>query len=224
MIPENVLREFVTADSPYFFSFGMLLNLVLAALLSYLLGRIYTKYGQSMSNRRKFSDNFILLAITTTIIITIIKSSLALSLGLVGALSVIRFRSAIKEPEELIFLFIAIAIGLGLGANMRLLTTLGFFFLALVVYVLSLRKEKSTADSVHIIVEFPTGSTVKPEEVIAILEASSQSVKTLRIEQNEELMQLVFSIEGTNDRQLIRIKEAIYQKLQPSAFTYLNAA
>ena len=51
------------------------------------------------------------------IIITIVKSSLALSLGLVGALSIVRFRTAIKDPEELSFLFISIAIGLGMGAN-----------------------------------------------------------------------------------------------------------
>ena len=57
------------------------------------------------------------LAFTTMLIITIVKSSLALSLGLVGALSIVRFRAAIKEPEELAFIFFAISIGLGLGAN-----------------------------------------------------------------------------------------------------------
>ena len=57
--------------------------------------------------------------------ISIVKSSLALSLGLVGALSIVRFRTAIKEPEELIFLFIAIAIGLGVGADQRWLTVIG---------------------------------------------------------------------------------------------------
>ena len=50
-------------------------------------------------------------------VILIVKSSLALSLGLVGALSIVRFRTPIKEPEELIYLFLAIAIGLGFGAG-----------------------------------------------------------------------------------------------------------
>ncbi|HAE74801.1 MAG TPA: DUF4956 domain-containing protein, partial [Alphaproteobacteria bacterium] len=56
--------------------------------------------------------------------ITIVKSSLALSLGLVGALSIVRFRTPIKEPEELAYLFIAIAMGLGLGADQTLPTVL----------------------------------------------------------------------------------------------------
>jgi uncharacterized membrane protein YhiD involved in acid resistance len=59
------------------------------------------------------------------LVISIVKSSLALSLGLVGALSIVRFRTAIKEPEELIFLFIAIAIGLGVGADQRWATVVG---------------------------------------------------------------------------------------------------
>lgn len=56
------------------------------------------------------------------LVITVVKSSLALSLGLVGALSIIRFRSAIKEPEELTYLFLAISLGLGFGANQTVIT------------------------------------------------------------------------------------------------------
>ena len=66
-----------------------------------------------------------LLAVTTMFIITVVKSSLALSLGLVGALSIVRFRAAIKEPEELTYLFFAISIGLGLGADQRVVTLAG---------------------------------------------------------------------------------------------------
>lgn len=66
----------------------------------------------------------------------IVKSSLALTLGLVGALSIVRFRTAIKEPEELMFLFLAIAIGLGVGADQRWLTVVGT---AIIVGYMALR-------------------------------------------------------------------------------------
>ncbi len=56
-----------------------------------------------------------MLTVITLLVISIVKSSLALSLGLVGALSIVRFRTAIKDPEELIYLFFSIAIGLGMG-------------------------------------------------------------------------------------------------------------
>ena len=82
----------------------------------------YVRYGTSLSNRSQFAPILPLLTLITLLVITIVKSSLALSLGLVGALSIVRFRTAIKDPEELIFLFLAIAIGLGLGADQRVPT------------------------------------------------------------------------------------------------------
>jgi hypothetical protein len=67
-------------------------------------------------------------------LITVIKSSLALSLGLVGALSIVRFRAAIKDPEELSFLFLSIATGVGLGAGQRPITLLTLGVLLTVLY------------------------------------------------------------------------------------------
>src|SRR5437764_8242020 len=100
----------------------LLLSLAIAALLGIVVGQAYIHFGQSLSNRRLFARNFLILIVTTTLIISIVRSSLALSLGLVGALSIVRFRAAIKEPEELAFLFLAISVGLGLGAGQALAT------------------------------------------------------------------------------------------------------
>lgn len=103
------------------------LDFFLTGLCAFMVGLVYQKYGRSISNRKMFAANFIILALTTMLIISIVKSSLALSLGLVGALSIVRFRSAIKEPEELTFLFLTMAIGLGFGAGQRMVTLLAFF-------------------------------------------------------------------------------------------------
>ena len=81
------------------------ISLVLSLLLSLLVAKVYINKGRSLSNRKNLANIFPLLTITTTIIIAVIKSSLALSLGLVGALSIIRFRTPIKEPEELTYIF-----------------------------------------------------------------------------------------------------------------------
>jgi hypothetical protein len=88
---------------------SFIFSFFVCALLAYILGKFYVRFGNSLSNRKSFARNFIVLAITTMFIISVVKSSLALSLGLVGALSIVRFRSAVKEPEELIYLFLTIA-------------------------------------------------------------------------------------------------------------------
>ena len=96
--------------------------LFLSLLLSLIVKMTYLKVGRALNDKDYFSDTFIPLAIITTLVITVVKFSLALSLGLVGALSIVRFRAAIKEPEELVYLFFVIAIGLANGANQFLLS------------------------------------------------------------------------------------------------------
>ncbi len=100
---------------------GLCIYLALAALLALYVRFLYRKCSSSPSDSDSISRAFPLLAMVTTGVIAVVKSSLALSLGLVGALSIVRFRAAIKDPEELTYLFLCIAIGLSLGAEQPLL-------------------------------------------------------------------------------------------------------
>ena len=117
-------------------------NLITVVILTYLIKLIYNKYSQSLSNKDYFSKNFVVLGVTTCLVITIVKSSLALSLGLVGALSIVRFRAAIKEPEELVYLFLVIATGLGAGANQLKITILGVLISLTIVVFFSIFSTK----------------------------------------------------------------------------------
>lgn len=95
--------------------------LVLGGILALYCRFLYRRCGASASDSDSITRVFPLLTLVTTAVIAVVKSSLALSLGLVGALSIVRFRAAIKEPEELVYLFLCIAIGLSLGAEQPLL-------------------------------------------------------------------------------------------------------
>jgi len=122
---------------------NFIFNLIVAIILSFLVQLTYNKTSNSLSNAENFSKIFIILGLTTTIVITIVKSSLALSLGLVGALSIVRFRAAIKEPEELVFLFLIISVGLGCGAGQRNITVIGTLISIIIIFTLKyLRKNK----------------------------------------------------------------------------------
>jgi hypothetical protein len=104
----------------------ILVNLGLVLILGQILVWHYLRFSPVLSNKRKFSRVFVFVAATTMLVIAVVQRSLALSLGLVGALSIIRFRTPIKEPEELAYLFLSIGLGLGLGANQRVVTVLIF--------------------------------------------------------------------------------------------------
>tara|TARA_B100001057_G_scaffold188510_1_gene189322 strand:+ start:2268 stop:2981 length:714 start_codon:yes stop_codon:yes gene_type:complete len=120
------------------FFIAILLSLVLA----YIVKLTYIKVGRALNDKDYFSDTFIPLAIITTLVITVIKFSLALSLGLVGALSIVRFRAAIKEPEELVYLFFIIAIGLANGANQFLLSIIATTIILTFLFIRNIYKNK----------------------------------------------------------------------------------
>lgn len=103
-----------------YFCFALSLCVVCAFILRYLFNT------KTIFSSNQISSVIPLLSIITFLVISVVKSSLALSLGLVGALSIIRFRTPIKNPEELIYLFMALSLGIGFGANQILITLLVF--------------------------------------------------------------------------------------------------
>ena len=124
--------------------------IVFSALLSLLIQFVYIKFSSTLSDKFEFSKNFVILGLATTLVITIVKSSLALSLGLVGALSIVRFRAAIKEPEELVYLFLIIATGLGCGAGQIMITAIGVLLslFIIIIYSIFIRKKQLHGDQI----------------------------------------------------------------------------
>ena len=92
----------------------IILNLLCAFVISLLIKFHYKKYSTTLTNRDDFSNLFPFITLTVVLVIYIVKSSLALSLGLVGALSIVRFRTPVKSPIELVFYFVLIVIGISI--------------------------------------------------------------------------------------------------------------
>ena len=193
----DLLNQF-NLDSGEKFSFvNYLINIVLCAILLYILSRVYVKFGRSLSNRYQLSKVLIIVGVTTFIIISIVKSSLALSLGLVGALSIIRFRTAIKEPEELGYFFMAIAIGLGFGANQLLPTVIGAIVLFLIIF-LSGRSSTKSMSSQNLLVSKSTmqgedRSTIQ-KNIMDILAHNSSRTELIRMNLNEDQLDYNFLV------------------------------
>ena len=114
---------------------SFIVSILLSFILSLLLSKIYRRYSNSFSNPNSLARVLPILSIGTTIIIAVVKSSLALSLGLVGALSIVRFRTPIKEPEELTYIFLTIGIGLATGANQYIVAIIGFIITAICIII-----------------------------------------------------------------------------------------
>lgn len=129
------------------------LDTVLAFVLAFFLGLfLFFVYKQSYSGvmySPSFGVTLVALTLITTLLIMTVVSNVVLSLGMVGALSIVRFRTAIKEPMDIVFLFWAIAVGIVLAAGLIPLAVFGSIFIGVVLIVFS---KKKTVDSPYILV------------------------------------------------------------------------
>ena len=208
--------------------FNFLFALFTCALLSYLLNIVYVKYGNSLSNRKAFAKNFLVLATTTMFIITIVKSSLALSLGLVGALSIVRFRAAIKEPEELTYLFLNIAIGLGCGAGQVLITLLSF--IAIVIFIIigkrrSIKiKEVATTGVTSYLLIVCENKLVSLNTIVDILTANSNTVKLKRTDEANGRFEASFYIGFDEWTHFEKMREELMKLDENMKITFMDTS
>ncbi len=172
-----------------------LINALIVILLAWLLEITYIKCGKSLSNRRSFGQNFILLGFTTMLVISVVKSSLALSLGLVGALSIVRFRAAIKEPEELSYLFLVISMGLGLGANLRLITITAFIIIVAFLWLRFLFGKKDIVNNLFLTVN-TTNKELSLHRIEVVLSKYFKHYQIKRFDDDKESLETAFLIES----------------------------
>ena len=202
---------------------SFIINLILSSLLSIILKFVYEKYGESLSNRTQFAKNFLLITMTTMLIITIVKSSLALSLGLVGALSIIRFRAAIKEPEELSYIFLTIAIGLGFGANQTKLTTIAFFLIIAIVVGHKIVTRKKTGNrNLHLTISSSDSNKINSDKIFKILIDDCDFVDLRRVDENKEQLEMSFMVVIKSSKKLSEISTKLRELDKNIAITYLD--
>lgn len=129
--------------------FDMVLALTLSFVLGLFIAFIYKKTYAGVMYSSSFGVTLIALSLITTILILAVTSNIVLSLGMVGALSIVRFRTAIKEASDIAFLFWSIAVGIVLAAGLIPLAVFGSALIGLVLYVFSSRQ---TFDQPYILV------------------------------------------------------------------------
>lgn len=204
-IQEKYIEEF-NSNVPFD---EFLLNILVVALLVTLLRIYYVRFGNTISNRQKFASNFLPLALGTLLIIMIVKSSIALSLGLVGALSIVRFRAAIKDPEELTYLFIVIGIGLAGGANQPVLAVVAFAMIILLLYVNHLVTGKvAFKQEDRMFVNIHTDSN-DLKKISGVLSNTFSYVELKRMDTLESGLDLSFICKAESIDQISKVKDDI---------------
>ncbi|MFQ5638050.1 MAG: DUF4956 domain-containing protein [bacterium] len=218
----QTFQEFLTTQSVQVPVLGFVFNLVLAAILAYLLSLAYDRFGSSLSNRKMFGRNFVLITMTTMLIISIVKSSLALSLGLVGALSIVRFRAAIKEPEELAYLFLAIALGLGFGADQRMITVVAFFIIIGLIWMKHSYQKSDENQNLYLTVSSHNPHKTELDEIVETLKKHCSDVSLKRFDETKELLEASFMVAYADFQQLNQSKAGLRSLNESIKITFLD--
>jgi hypothetical protein len=159
-----------------------MVNFILCVLMSFILRSFYIRRSFSLTGKKHIGSIIPILATVVFLVIMIVKSSLALSLGLVGALSIVRFRTPIKEPEELVYLFLAIAIGLGYAAGQTLLTSLIFVSILTMSFFWLSNKNIGNSIEYNLVINWKD-QQLSFEKISNLLSNSFDSIKLIRLEQ-----------------------------------------
>jgi len=205
----NLFQKFLITQEQQISVVDFLINSAVIIVLAVILEFTYIKCARTISNRRQFAGVFLLIAFTTMLIITIVKSSLALSLGLVGALSIVRFRAAIKEPEELAYLFFAISIGLGLGANQTVVVVVAFAVAMLIIWGrYFIKGKRSKRQNLYLNFSAKTGEVKLSQVTDAVNQAFGTSFLK-RYDENGDVIEASFLIDSPYPEKLEEFKQTV---------------
>ena len=136
----DVFKSSFLSNINSFSTVDVLLALGLSFVLGLFIFLIYKKTYQGVMYSDSFGVSLIAMSMITSLVIIAVTSNVVLSLGMVGALSIVRFRTAIKEPMDIAFLFWAIAVGIVLGAGLLPLAIIGSVIIGIIIVFFSTRK------------------------------------------------------------------------------------
>jgi len=198
-----------------------LLNAAMTIVLSIILELTYRRCANTLSNKSQFAYNFVMLSLITMLIITLVGSSVALSLGLVGALSIVRYRAAIKEPEELTYLFLAIGIGLGMGANQPVVTIISFLILIAVVWIRYFIKPANKLNAYNLVISMKRPNEGDMEKIVGIVNLKFNRAVLRRFDENKDNLDLAFRVKVKNLDVLTDCKNEIL-KIENTSVSFVD--
>ena len=199
-----------------------LVNFLICLAMAFVVREFYIRRSFSLTGKHHIGSILPILAAVVFMIIIVIKSSLALSLGLVGALSIVRFRTPIKEPEELVYLFLAIALGLGYGSGNTLLTTVFTVIILLVIFFwLSNKKIGQTAEY-NMVINWHSPS-IRFDDFLEDVTKKVMSLKVVRLDYGDKINTAVLLVEPDPKEKLDDIFDTLKKRSKDVTCSFFEA-
>lgn len=208
---KETLYKYLATSSENVTVFNILEVMVISLILSMVIFLTYKITFSGVMYNRKFNVSLVMLTLVTTMVMIVIGSDIALSLGMVGALSIVRFRTAIKDPRDTAYIFWSIAVGLSVGTGNYLVSSIGSVFLLGVLsifsfsgigkedrYILIIRGNRDKEEEImRCVFNSFKGSKLRAKNSIG---NSMEIIYQIKIKNNEDknIISNLYSIDGVN--------------------------
>lgn len=208
---KETLYKYLATSSENITVFSVLEVMVISLILSMVIFLTYKITFSGVMYNRKFNISLVMLTLVTTMVMFVIGSDIALSLGMVGALSIVRFRTAIKDPRDTVYIFWSIGVGLSVGTGNYIVASIGSVFLLGVLsifsfsgigkedrYILIIRGNRDKEEEImRCVFNSFKGSKLRAKNSIG---NSMEIIYQIKIKNNEDknIISNLYSIDGVN--------------------------
>ncbi|MEA3326316.1 MAG: DUF4956 domain-containing protein [Chloroflexota bacterium] len=206
---EDVISR-ITLSGRYIFN--VIFSMVLAAIIGIVISQIYKKTQRGMNHEITFMSSLVVLAPIVTLIMLFIEGDIIVSLGLIGSLSIIRFRTAIKDTRDMIFLFWSVAVGLGAGTYNWSVVVIGSIIILSVIFILYLLKYGKSQNMDYILVVI-SNSSVNYEEIDEIINkfAIQSNVRSQEIQNDTSETVIELAFKSPNAIEFEQLTKQLYE-------------
>ncbi len=187
----------------------VLLTLAVAFVIGMFVFFIYKKTFGGVLYSRTFNTSLVLVTMVTSLVLLLINNNLTMSLGTVGALSIVRFRTAVKEPMDIVFMFWAIAEGMALGAQFFDVALIAALVIGVVLVIFSLIKRRGTG-SYLLIIHYHEAATQQINSIFKRLPAARIKSKTAQPDAIELTLEVRLNDSETNIAERLMRIEGVY--------------
>ena len=191
----------------------VIVSMVLALVLGYAISWIYRRNYRGVMYSSNFSLSLIMMTLITTPVVLCIRNSIALSMGMVGALSIVRFRTAVKDPLDTAYMFWALTTGILLGAGQFLLTAVSVVVIALIITLLVNLQAKgmnsyllvvrSTEEAERGVAQIIGGIRIQKLKTKTVSNAGVEMTYEVRVDKPDALLAKLRTINGVQDATLV---------------------
>jgi uncharacterized membrane protein YhiD involved in acid resistance len=174
----------------------IVINVIVALICGYLISWLYRRTYRGPGYTISFANSLILLSMITSIIILVIGNNLARAFGLVGAMSLIRFRHPVKSTQDIVYLFFSLSIGMAAGVGFYTIAIAGTLFIGLIVYLLS-KSNLSHRHRDEYLLQFnfrPSGDNDPPYKTILDEYCETHTVINVKSIGKENLLELSYYV------------------------------